>query len=162
MQTRYYLGIMTGTSLDGIDVALISEESGRYHYRAHHEQPMPPELRVALQALCRPGQNELHRAAIAAWQHAEASAAAVATLLQKTGLAARNITALGAHGQTLRHSPDHTPPYTIQLQNPALIAERTGIDTIADFRSRDLAAGRARHWHHFSNAACSARTPPPW
>ena len=141
MQTRYYLGIMTGTSLDGIDVALISEESGRYHYRAHHEQPMPPELRVALQALCRPGQNELHRAAIAAWQHAEASAAAVATLLQKTGLAARNITALGAHGQTLRHSPDHTPPYTIQLQNPALIAERTGIDTIADFRSRDLAAG---------------------
>ncbi|RKW17043.1 MAG: anhydro-N-acetylmuramic acid kinase [Cardiobacterium sp.] len=141
MQTRYYLGIMTGTSLDGIDVALISEESGRYHYRAHHEQPMPPELRVALQALCRPGQNELHRAAIAAWQHAEASAAAVAILLQKTGLAARNITALGAHGQTLRHSPDHTPPYTIQLQNPALIAERTGIDTIADFRSRDLAAG---------------------
>ena len=141
MQTRYYLGIMTGTSLDGIDVALISEESGRYHYRAHHEQPMPPELRVALQALCRPGQNELHRAAIAAWQHAEASAAAVATLLQKTGLAARKITALGAHGQTLRHSPDHTPPYTIQLQNPALIAERTGIDTIADFRSRDLAAG---------------------
>jgi len=139
--SRYYLGIMTGTSLDGIDVALIREDGEHYRYLAHHEQPMPPALRAALQALCQPGGNELHRAAVAAWHHAEASAAAVAALLEKTGLAARDITAIGAHGQTLRHNPDHSPPYTIQLQNPALIAERTGIDTIADFRSRDLAAG---------------------
>ena len=138
---RYYLGIMTGTSLDGIDVALIREEGERYRYLAHHEQPMPPALRAALQALCQPDDNELHRAAVAAWQHAAASAEAVIALLEKTGLAARDITAIGAHGQTLRHNPDHSPPYTIQLQNPALIAERTGIDTIADFRSRDLAAG---------------------
>lgn len=137
----YYIGIMTGTSLDGIDAALIGAEGGRYCYLAHHEQPLPPALRAALQALCQPGDNELHRAAVAAWQHAEASADAVAALLTKTDLTARDITAIGAHGQTLRHSPDSDPPYSIQLQNPARIAERTGIDTIADFRSRDLAAG---------------------
>jgi len=62
--SRYYLGIMTGTSLDGIDVALIREEGERYRYLAHHEQPMPPALRAALQALCQPGDNELHRAAL--------------------------------------------------------------------------------------------------
>ena len=138
---RHYIGIMTGTSLDGIDAALIRETDGHYHYLAHHEHPMPVALRATLQALCQPGPNELHRAAAAAWQHAEASADAVAALLTQTGLTAHDITAIGAHGQTVRHSPDSTPPYTIQLQNPALIAERTGIDTIADFRSRDLAAG---------------------
>ena len=138
---RHYIGIMTGTSLDGIDAALIRETGGHYHYLAHHEHPMPVALRAALQALYQPGDNELHRAAVAAWQHAEASADAIAALLAQTGLTAHNITAIGAHGQTVRHSPDSTPPYTIQLQNPALIAERTGIDTIADFRSRDLAAG---------------------
>lgn len=138
---RLYIGLMTGTSLDGIDAALISEDQAQYDYLAHHEEPMPPALRKALYELYHVGENELHRAAVAAWQHAEASAIAVERLLQKVGLSPRDITAIGAHGQTLRHNPDHQPPYTIQLQHPARIAELTGIDTIADFRSRDIAAG---------------------
>ena len=69
---RHYIGIMTGTSLDGIDAALIRETGGHYHYLAHHEQPMPPALRAALQALCQPGDNELHRAAVAAWLSTQA------------------------------------------------------------------------------------------
>ena len=139
--THYYIGIMTGTSLDGIDAALIRADGDRYTYLAHSELPMPPALRAALYALYQPGDNELHRAAIAAWEHAAASAAAVTALLRETGLDAAAITAIGAHGQTLRHEPDHDPPYTIQLQNPARLAELSGIDTIADFRSRDIASG---------------------
>ena len=64
---RHYIGIMTGTSLDGIDAALIRETGGHYHYLAHHEHPMPVALRATLQALCQAGDNELHRAAVAAW-----------------------------------------------------------------------------------------------
>ena len=139
--TNYYIGLMTGTSLDGIDAALIRADGEHYTYLAHCEQPMPPALRTALYALYQPGDNELHRAAVAAWEHAAASAAAVTALLKKTGVSAAAITAIGAHGQTLRHAPDHDPPYTIQLQNPARLAELTGIDTIADFRSRDIASG---------------------
>ena len=138
---HYYIGLMTGTSLDGIDAALVRADGRRYTYLAHSGQPMPPALRAALYALYQPGDNELHRAAVAAWEHAAASAAAVTALLRETGLDASAITAIGAHGQTLRHAPNHNPPYTIQLQNPARLAELTGIDTIADFRSRDIASG---------------------
>ena len=138
---RHYIGLMTGTSLDGIDAALIRTDGARSTYLAHCGQPMPPALRAALYALYRPGGDELHRAAVAAWAHAAASAAAVAAMLRETGMTAAAITAIGTHGQTLRHAPDHDPPYTIQLQNPARLAELTGIDTIADFRSRDIAAG---------------------
>lgn len=140
-ESSLYIGLMTGTSLDGIDAALLAKRDNEFHYLAHHEMPMPASLREALYSLYLPGENELARAAIAAWQHSEACAECVWQLLEKTGHTAENITAIGSHGQTLRHEPDHIPPFSIQIQHPARLAEITGIDVIADFRSRDIAAG---------------------
>lgn len=136
----YYLGIMTGTSLDGIDVALICHEDAQdFRYLTHYEHPMPEAVRAQLYALYQRGENELQRAAQSAWQLSQACAQAVHILLQRCQKTAAEIRAIGSHGQTLRHCPNAQPPYTIQIQNPALLAELTGIDVIADFRSRDLA-----------------------
>lgn len=141
MAEHYFIGLMTGTSLDAFDAALIAVDGKTVRYIASAENPMPQPLRHALFSLYSAGNNELERAAQAAWQHSEESAKVVHKLLKETGLSAADITALGSHGQTLRHAPSATPPYSVQIQNPALLAERTGIDVIADFRARDIACG---------------------
>jgi anhydro-N-acetylmuramic acid kinase len=104
--------------------------------------PFSAELHKALLELQSPGPNELHREKQAANALAIAYAEAVHLLLEKTGLKAEEISAIGAHGQTIRHQPDLGDlAYTHQSLNPSLLAEKTGIDVIADFRSRDVAAG---------------------
>jgi anhydro-N-acetylmuramic acid kinase len=104
--------------------------------------PFSPELRKALFELQSPGPNELHREKQAGNALALAYAEAVEQLLKKANLLPSDITAIGAHGQTIRHQPHlGDMAYTHQTLNPALLAEKTGIDVIADFRSRDLAAG---------------------
>lgn len=137
----YYIGLMTGTSLDGVDSALIKKTGDKYHFIDHYELPMPATLRQQLLALYQSGSNELERAAHAAHHHAQLSAESIAHLLKHNQLQADAITAVGSHGQTLRHLPDAPIPYTIQLQNPALLCELCAIDVIADFRRRDIAAG---------------------
>lgn len=110
---------------------------------AHVALPFKPEFKQALLDLNSPSDNELHRAALAANQLARAYAEVVQQLLTQTGSSAEQVTAIGAHGQTVRHQPqahDGTG-YTLQLNNPALLAELTGIAVVADFRSRDVAAG---------------------
>jgi anhydro-N-acetylmuramic acid kinase len=105
--------------------------------------PFAPALKQELLALNSPSDNELHRAAIAANGLVRVYAQTVQALLADTQTSAGDICAIGAHGQTVRHQPgafDGTG-YTLQLNNPALLAERTGIDVVADFRSRDVAAG---------------------
>ncbi len=94
-------------------------------------------------ALNTPGPNELHRAALAANALARSYAVVVKRLLEDSGVQAAQVQAIGAHGQTLRHQPGlhDATGYTLQLNNPALLAELTGIDVVADFRSRDVAAG---------------------
>ncbi len=136
-----YIGLMSGTSLDGIDavIASFSPDGGRPMLTHSHYQPFQPQLRDALLSLNEPGHDELHRAAICAIQLAHAYAAAIRTLLSQAGIAERDIAAIGCHGQTVRHRPDSG--YTTQLVNAALLAELTGITTIVDFRSRDIAAG---------------------
>lgn len=104
-ESSLYIGLMTGTSLDGIDAALLAKRDNEFHYLAHHEMPMPASLREALYSLYLPGENELARAAIAAWQHSEACAECVWQLLEKTGHTAENITAIGSHGQTRATNP---------------------------------------------------------
>ena len=104
---------------------------------------MPEALRGELLALNQAGVNELHRAALAANAISELYADAVTQLVRRAGVAAADVAAIGAHGQTVRHRPrefDGTG-YTLQLINGALLAERTGIDVVCDFRSRDVAAG---------------------
>lgn len=134
---------MSGTSLDGVDGVVLAFGPGRPVVRAHVFSPFAPALRTELLALNTPGGNELHRAALAANELARNYAEVVRSLMVQAGLAARDLGAIGAHGQTVRHRPlafDGTG-YTLQLNNPALLAELTGVDVVADFRSRDLAAG---------------------
>ena len=154
-----HIGLMSGTSLDGIDAVIARFDSvgnSPLLVRSHY-QPFQPLLRDALLSLNEPGHDELHRAATCANQLAHAYAAAIRTLLAQAGVAARDIAAIGCHGQTVRHRPD--AGYTTQLVNAALLAELTGITTICDFRSRDIAAGGqgaplvpAFHLHAFGSA----------
>ena len=138
-----YIGLMSGTSLDGVDGVLADFSGARMRVLAHASQPLPEPLRAELLALNAPGDNELHRAALAGNALVCCYAEVVTQLLQSQGLPASAVRAIGAHGQTVRHRPgefDGTG-YTLQLNSPALLAERCGITVVADFRSRDVAAG---------------------
>ena len=134
-----YIGLMSGTSLDGADGVLVDFSNTTLRVLASSTQAFSNDFRAELLALNTPSHNELHRAALAAHQLAEVYAQVVRALLQESRLGAKDIKAIGAHGQTIRHQP--ALGYTTQLNHPALLAERTGIDVVADFRSRDVAAG---------------------
>jgi anhydro-N-acetylmuramic acid kinase len=139
-----YIGLMSGTSLDGIDAVLAKiENAGDTSLLGSISLAFSPELRKALLDLQSPGPNEIHRENQAANALALAYADAVKQLLTQTDLSPGDISAIGAHGQTIRHQADlaNHLAYTHQTLNPALLAELTEIDVIADFRSRDLAAG---------------------
>ena len=140
---KLYIGLMSGTSLDGVDAVLADFSDGVLQVRAHTYRRFDPTLAAELLALNTPGNNELHRAALAPNALVRICAQAVDELLAASGIAAAQVRAIGAHGQTVRHRPrefDGTG-YTIQLNNPALLAELSGIDVVADLRSRDVAAG---------------------
>ena len=139
-----YIGLMSGTSLDGIDAVLAKiGPNGDTSLLDAVSTPFSPELRQALAELQSPGPNEIHRENQAGNALAVAYADAVKQLLAQAKLSSTEISAIGAHGQTIRHQANlaHPLAYTHQTLNPALLAELTGIDVIADFRSRDLAAG---------------------
>lgn len=135
-----WLGLMSGTSLDGVD-AVLADDS--FRDLAHLHLPFSAGLRAELLALNTPGPDELHRAALAGNALARLYAQAVRALLQLAGVQAGAVRALGAHGQTLRHQPGLYDGcgYTLQVINGALLAELSGIDVVCDFRSRDVAAG---------------------
>lgn len=135
---------MSGTSLDGVDGVLVDFSQPRLAVLAHESLPFADDLRATLLALNTPGaSDEMHRAALAGNALARCYAQVVARLLAASGTAAEAVVAIGAHGQTVRHRPgefDGTG-YTVQLNQPALLAELSGITVVADFRSRDVAAG---------------------
>ena len=134
---------MSGTSLDGVDAALVDFSEQKPRVAGIESAPIAIDLRASLMALNSSGADELHLAQLATNALMRLYADAVKALLAKAGLKPEQIRALGAHGQTVRHRPqmfDGTG-YTIQLCNPSLLAELTGIDVVADFRSRDVAAG---------------------
>ena len=163
--TEFYIGLMSGTSLDGVDGVLAafpspaSAESPtkaepRVRVLASANASFDAKFRAELLALNTPSHNELHRAALAGNRLAEVYAGVVQSLLRtarESGVDIRQIRAIGAHGQTVRHQPPvgslHEPAtegfeaYTIQLGNPSRLAELTGLSVVADFRSRDIAAG---------------------
>ena len=146
---------MSGTSLDGIDGVLLRFDTDDHHRSLHVEQhafcPFDDLFRHQLMALNTPGDNELHSAALAGNRLARLYNQVCMQLLRQAQCSASDIVAIGAHGQTVRHrplefdaDPDNGHPavgYTLQLNNPALLAELSGIDVVADFRTRDLAAG---------------------
>ena len=134
-----YIGLMSGTSLDGIDAVLADFGTGAPRIAASSHRPLDPALRRELLALNLPGANELERAALAANALSRAYAESVGALLELSSAKSAAVSAIGCHGQTVRHQP--ADGYTIQLVNGALLAELTGIDVVCDFRGRDIATG---------------------
>lgn len=139
MSAALYAGLMSGTSLDGVDAALVDFSDAQARVIATAYAPFDASLRTELLLLQSPGHDELARASLAANALALAYDAQVQALLRKAGVTPEEVCAIGAHGQTVRHRPELG--FTTQLNNPARLAELSGIDVIADFRSRDVAAG---------------------
>lgn len=132
---------MSGTSLDGVDAVLVSFKTETPTLLQTYFLPYQQPLRQQLLLLHQSGEDELNRAAILSNRLSHLYAEAVSALLEKSGFAAEQIAAIGCHGQTIRHCPEESKNYTIQLVNAALLAELTSITVVADFRSRDIAAG---------------------
>lgn len=139
MPPALYAGLMSGTSLDGIDAVLVEASPGG-RLIAHRHRPLAPALRTTLLALnTAGGLDELAHAAEAARDLADAYAEVLGEVLSAAGTPSSSVRAVGAHGQTVRHRPELG--YTLQLLDAARLAERCGIDVVADLRSRDVAAG---------------------
>ena len=137
---------MSGTSTDGVDGVLAdlrSTDGLAPTILASASHSFDPALRSELLALNTPGDNELHRSALAANALVRCYAEVVGDLLKKARVSATQVRAVGAHGQTVRHRPQEfdATGYTVQINQPALLAELCGINVVADFRSRDVAAG---------------------
>jgi anhydro-N-acetylmuramic acid kinase len=136
---QLFIGIMSGTSLDGVDVALCAFKDSNCQLLATHFLPYPDALKLELLALHEPSPNELEAAILLGNRLAALYADAVKQLLKSAHKKASDITAIGCHGQTIRHRPELK--FTLQIGNNALLAELTGIRVVGDFRSRDIAAG---------------------
>lgn len=130
---------MSGTSLDGVDAVLLVTNSTACKVEHTHFLPYDKALREELLELHGVGSNELERAALIGNKLSHIYAEAVRRLLEKSAISRSNIIAIGCHGQTIRHRPE--AGFTLQIFNPALLAELTGMTVVADFRSRDIAAG---------------------
>lgn len=154
------IGLMSGTSLDGVDAALVDFQHEHLQLLGTHYLPYPDTLRAALLELHQSGHDELQRSQQLARQLSQLYAATVEQLLERTGIRASQILAIASHGQTIRHEPQLG--YSLQLQQPALLAELTQITVIADFRNRDIAAAGqgaplvpAFHAAQFSSNTCN-------
>ncbi|MDH5765925.1 MAG: anhydro-N-acetylmuramic acid kinase, partial [Gammaproteobacteria bacterium] len=140
--SELYIGLMSGTSMDGIDAALV--ECGQHTVKliSHHSHSLPQALREKLLVLCldQPG-TSLDTLGEADAELGDLFAEAVIELLKQSGKHASDIKAIGSHGQTVRHKPDLHYPFSLQIADANRIAYKTGITTIADFRRKDMAAG---------------------
>jgi len=139
VSSELYVGLMSGTSLDGVDAALVDFAGAAPHILASTHRPFDAVLRAELLALNAAASGELERAALCANGLSRIYAAAVADVLAQASLPSSRLRAVGCHGQTVRHRPE--AGYTIQLGNAALLAELCGARVVADFRGRDVAAG---------------------
>jgi anhydro-N-acetylmuramic acid kinase len=137
--SQLYVGLMSGTSLDGVDTVLADFSQSPWRLRHHVYRPYSDSLRKQLLSLLHPGANELHHAMLAANELARCYAAAANELLAKARTKPEQVVAIGCHGQTVRHNPQQG--YSVQLCNAALLTELCGISVVCDFRSRDIAAG---------------------
>lgn len=140
--STYYLGTLSGTSIDSIDVALVEVTTeGKLRLCAQHQQPFSQALAENLQALCLPQTNEVYALGQASRQFAIETAQAVQTLLQSNHFTPKQITAIGSHGQTVRHHPNAYPSFSLQIGCPDTLAALTNIPVVSHFRQKDIALG---------------------
>ena len=136
-----YIGLMSGTSLDGIDVAIVDIDNDHFHVVAAATYPFDKNLRRDLLKLITSQQTHLHLLGLTDMALGYSYAQAVQQLLTDSHIAASDIQAIGCHGQTIFHAPDALYPFSMQIGNANVIAETTGITTIHDFRQRDMVLG---------------------
>lgn len=136
-----YIGAITGTSVDGLDVALISIDSYDISLLAQDTLALPEALRKTLIDLGQAEGDRLDALGEADTALGRCIGEAIRTFMHRQGLTAAQVRAIGSHGQTVRHRPNQDRPFTLQIGDPNSIAEITGVTTVADFRRRDLAAG---------------------
>lgn len=141
-----YVGLMSGTSVDAIDSAVVSCGSAGLQLLATHEHTIPTPIKQQIAAISHAGDNEIERMGVLDRELGRLFAEATLELLSHAGIEPRRIRAIGSHGQTIRHRPPSAAPgnrfpFTLQIGDPNTIAEVTGITTVADFRRRDIAAG---------------------
>jgi anhydro-N-acetylmuramic acid kinase len=137
--SELYIGLMSGTSADGIDAALVDLAKAQPKLIATHYQEFTPQLRREILALCQAGPDEINRMGELDVKLGKAFASMVKTLLENSKTKASSIQAIGSHGQTIRHNP--AKHFSYQIGDPNIIAAETGITTAADFRRRDMALG---------------------
>lgn len=146
MSGALYVGLMSGTSVDAIDSALVRCDGTDTQLLATHEHPIPEQTRHRIASLSQPGDNEIECMGALDRELGALFAAATNELLGNSSTKASQVRAIGSHGQTIRHRPPSSPRdgtdfFTLQIGDPNTIAELTGITTVADFRRRDVAAG---------------------
>lgn len=135
-----YIGLMSGTSMDAIDAALVSFDNEKPNLLATESLPLPESIKANLLKLMR-NEGDLHCYGEADTKLGVLFAETALSLIQKNHTNTSDILAIGSHGQTIYHRPNHTSPFTLQIGDPNIIAARTGITTVADFRRRDIALG---------------------
>ena len=145
MTGRLYVGLMSGTSIDAVDCALLNCTGDHVSLLATHEHAIPGDLRQRIADISRCGTTEIERMGALDRELGQLFAAAALDLLEQADTSTTRVSAIGSHGQTIRHRPPSTtadtPAFTLQIGDPNTIAEVTGITTVADFRRRDIAAG---------------------
>lgn len=139
--SELYIGLISGTSVDGIDAALIDFSQPQGKLLAAINYPVPADLQSQLLAFNTQSDHELDKMTSCDVLLGRLFASSVQSLLETTDYTTKDITAIGSHGQTIRHYPTGDTPTTLQIGDPNIIAELTGITTVADFRRRDMAAG---------------------
>ncbi|UTW44842.1 anhydro-N-acetylmuramic acid kinase [bacterium SCSIO 12696] len=142
--TQLFIGLMSGTSVDAVDAVLVELGGTQPNTIAHIESDIPPALRRDILALSTPGDDHVDLLGHTDHWIGELFAATAQQIMAKAGVQPEQVTAIGSHGQTIRHrppEPGEAHPFTLQIGDPNIIAQRTGVTTVADFRRRDMAAG---------------------
>jgi len=138
---EYYVGLMSGTSIDAIDAVLVDLAENSPKILQTYSYPFPQDIHKEILSLCEITDNEIVRTGMLDMQLGHLFANATRTLLSNADVDPSTIIAIGSHGQTIRHQPEGDHPFSLQIGNPAVIALQTGINTVADFRNADIAAG---------------------
>jgi anhydro-N-acetylmuramic acid kinase len=138
---QLYIGLISGTSVDGIDCVLVHFNGAMPELLATHSHPIPDSLRASVLELCKGESGSLRQLGTVSRQLGVLFADAANAVLAESGHKTQDVAAIGSHGQTVWHEPEGEHPFTLQIGDPNTIAQGTGITTIADLRGRDLAAG---------------------